>query len=117
MSEKRLTELKNIIEKANYHYYGLDAPILTDAEYDAYMKELLEIERKHPEWVTEDSPSQRVGGFVASQFPKVRHPEPLLSLDNAFNAGDLRDFDRRVRTAARTRNMSWNSKSTDLPLL
>jgi len=95
--QQRLKELKEIIEKANYHYYGLDNPILTDAEYDSYMQELIAIEKKHPELVTADSPSQRVGGFVASQFPKVRHREPLLSLDNAFSAGDLRDFDRRVR--------------------
>lgn len=96
-SEARWKELKEIIEKANYHYYGLDDPILTDAEYDSYMQELLALERENPQLITSDSPSQRVGGFVASQFPKVRHPEPLLSLDNAFNAGDLREFDRRVR--------------------
>mgnify|MGYP000872859150 CR=1 FL=1 len=98
MSGERLSELKRIIEKANYHYYGLDDPILSDAEYDSYMQELLEIEKKYPELVTNDSPSQRVGGFVASQFPKVRHSETLLSLDNAFDAGDLKDFDRRVRS-------------------
>ncbi len=98
MSEQRLNELKKIIEKANYHYYGLDDPIITDVEYDTLMKELLEIERKHPELVTSDSPSQRVGGYIASQFPKVRHREPLLSLDNAFDAADLKEFDRRVRS-------------------
>jgi len=97
---KRLQELKEIIEKANYHYYGLDDPIMTDAEYDNCLKELLNIEKNHPEWLTADSPSQRVGGFVASHFPKIRHREPLLSLDNAFDAGDLRDFDRRVRAVA-----------------
>ncbi|NLM22251.1 MAG: NAD-dependent DNA ligase LigA [Peptococcaceae bacterium] len=100
MTEKlkqRLLELRAQIEEANYRYYGLDDPLLTDAEYDALMRELLKIEKQHPEWVTSDSPSQRVGGYVASQFPKVRHREPLLSLDNAFNAGDLIDFDRRVR--------------------
>jgi DNA ligase (NAD+) len=98
--KQRLLELKAQIEEANYRYYGLDDPLLTDAEYDALMRELLKIEKQHPEWVTSDSPSQRVGGFVASQFPKVRHREPLLSLDNAFNAGDLIDFDRRVRRVA-----------------
>ncbi|UWG96056.1 NAD-dependent DNA ligase LigA [Dehalobacter sp. DCM] len=98
--EKRLHELKEILEKAIYDYYMLDAPTLTDAEYDSYIRELIAIEKKHPEWVTLDSPSQRVGGYVASQFPKVRHPEPMLSLDNAFNADELKDFDRRVRSAA-----------------
>lgn len=97
MSIERLSELKKIIEEANYYYYGLDNPILTDAEYDAYMNELLQIERNHPELVTSDSPSQRVGGIVASQFLKVRHAEPLLSLDNAFSPEELKDFDRRVR--------------------
>ncbi|NLO96934.1 MAG: NAD-dependent DNA ligase LigA, partial [Peptococcaceae bacterium] len=75
--KQRLSELKAQIEEANYHYYGLDDPIMTDAEYDQLMRELLAIEKQHPEWVTSDSPSQRVGGYVASQFPKVRHREPL----------------------------------------
>lgn len=93
-------KLKDQIQEANYQYYGLDQPQLTDAEYDALMKELLALEKVHPEWKTPDSPSQRVGGYVAKEFPKVRHAEPLLSLDNAFNAGDLREFDRRVRMVA-----------------
>ncbi|WP_434509974.1 NAD-dependent DNA ligase LigA [Desulfitobacterium sp. AusDCA] len=93
-------KLKDQIQEANYQYYGLDQPQLTDAEYDALMKELLALEKVHPEWKTPDSPSQRVGGYIAKEFPKVRHAEPLLSLDNAFNAGDLREFDRRVRMVA-----------------
>ncbi|WP_425803445.1 NAD-dependent DNA ligase LigA [Desulfitobacterium sp. Sab5] len=93
-------KLKDQIQEANYQYYGLDQPQLTDAEYDALMKELLALEEVHPEWKTPDSPSQRVGGYIAKEFPKVRHAEPLLSLDNAFNAGDLREFDRRVRMVA-----------------
>lgn len=97
MSIERLAELKEIIDKANYHYYGLDDPLMPDAEFDSLLKELLAIEKEHPEWVTPDSPSRRVGGIVASQFPKVRHAEPLLSLDNAFGAEDLREFDLRVR--------------------
>lgn len=97
---ERLDELRMLIGEANYNYYGLDRPTLADAEYDALLRELLEIESKHPEWVTPDSPSQRVGGVILKEFSKVRHLEPLLSLDNAFNAGDLREFDRRVRTVA-----------------
>lgn len=100
VTEARLEELRSLIEKANYHYYGLDDPILADAEYDKLMQELLAIEKDNPELVTPDSPSQRVGGYIASQFPKVRHREPLLSLDNAFTAGDLAEFDRRVRAVA-----------------
>jgi len=100
MSQDRLSELKKLIEEANYHYYGMDKPLITDAQYDEFIRELLEIEQQHPDWVTMDSPSQRVGGVVSSQFPKVRHVEPLLSLDNAFSAEDLKDFDRRVRSVA-----------------
>ncbi|AHF06436.1 NAD-dependent DNA ligase LigA [Desulfitobacterium metallireducens] len=97
---QRLQELKERIQEANYQYYGLDQPKLTDAEYDALMQELLALEKAHPEWKTSDSPSQRVGGYIAKEFPKIRHAEPLLSLDNAFNAGDLQEFDRRVRMVA-----------------
>ncbi|GAB6170978.1 NAD-dependent DNA ligase LigA [Paradesulfitobacterium aromaticivorans] len=100
VEHERLAKLRHMIEEANERYYVLDQPTMTDAEYDSLMRELLDIEHKHPEWVTPDSPSQRVGGFVAKEFPKVRHLEPLLSLDNAFDAGDLREFDRRVRSAA-----------------
>ena len=96
----RLQELRRRIDEAGCNYYGLDNPIMSDAEYDLLMKELLEIEGRHPDWVTPDSPSQRVGGVVLKEFTKVRHLEPLLSLDNAFDAGDLREFDRRVRTVA-----------------
>jgi len=91
-----LQELKKKIEEANYNYYGLDKPVLTDKEYDELLKELQIIEEKNPDWITLDSPTKRVGGFVASQFSKVRHSQSLLSLDNAFNEGDLREFDRRV---------------------
>ncbi len=100
VEQERLAKLRYKIEEANERYYVLDQPTMTDAEYDSLMRELLDIEHKHPEWVTPDSPSQRVGGFVTKEFPKVRHLEPLLSLDNAFDAGDLREFDRRVRSAA-----------------
>jgi DNA ligase (NAD+) len=95
---KRLQELKEQIEEANYQYYGLDQPTLTDTEYDALVQELIRIEKEHPEWLTPDSPSQRVGGYIAKEFPKVRHAEPLLSLDNAFNGSDLLEFDRKVRS-------------------
>ncbi|NMA69232.1 MAG: NAD-dependent DNA ligase LigA [Desulfitobacterium sp.] len=94
---KRIEELREKIEEANYLYYGLDQPNISDAEYDALMEELIALEKKHPELITEDSPSQRVGGYVAKEFPKVRHGSPLLSLDNAFDGGDLREFDWRVR--------------------
>ncbi len=89
--------LRQRIEEANRAYYGLDRPKLTDAEFDALMQELMALEREYPELVRPDSPTQRVGGYIAKVFNKVDHAEPLLSLDNAFQAGDLREFDRRVR--------------------
>jgi len=94
---QRVATLRKDIEDANKQYYGLDQPRMTDSEYDALMRELLNLEANHPNWVTPDSPTQRVGGEVAKEYTKVRHLEPLLSLDNAFAPGDLREFDRRVR--------------------
>ncbi len=97
---ERMRWLRGEIEAANQEYYILDHPTLTDADYDALMRELLDLEANHPDWVTPDSPTLRVGGEVAKEYSKVRHLEPLLSLDNAFSAEDLREFDRRVRQAA-----------------
>ncbi|SHI28115.1 NAD-dependent DNA ligase LigA [Desulfosporosinus lacus] len=94
---ERIAMLRKALEEANRQYYELDQPRITDAEYDALMRELLDLEAKHPDRVTPDSPTQRVGGAVAKEYTKVRHLEPLLSLDNAFDPGDLREFDRRVR--------------------
>lgn len=94
---KRIADLRQELEEANKQYYELDQPRLTDAEYDTLMGELLALEAKYPDLVTPDSPTQRVGGAVAKEYTKVRHLEPLLSLDNAFEPGDLREFDRRVR--------------------
>ena len=97
---ERVVTLRKEIEDANKQYYELDQPRITDAEYDALLRELLDLEANHPNWVTPDSPTLRVGGEVTKEYAKVRHLEPLLSLDNAFAAGDLREFDRRVRQVA-----------------
>ena len=75
----------------------LDAPQITDAEYDRLVRELKQLEEQHPELITPDSPTQRVGGAPREGFVKVAHSSPMLSLDNALNEGELRDFDRRVR--------------------
>ncbi|NMD69638.1 NAD-dependent DNA ligase LigA [Bacillus sp. DNRA2] len=97
-SEKnRVSELHTLLNQYNYEYYVLDDPSVPDAEYDRLMKELIELEEKFPELKTIDSPSQRVGGGVLEGFEKVQHTTPMLSLGNAFNAEDLRDFDRRIR--------------------
>nr|WP_221261105.1 NAD-dependent DNA ligase LigA [Anoxybacillus tengchongensis] len=90
-------ELREQIEKHNYAYYVLDQPSISDAEYDELMRRLMELEEQYPQYKTPDSPSQRVGGAPLEAFKKVTHRVPMLSLSNAFNEGDLRDFDRRVR--------------------
>jgi DNA ligase (NAD+) len=93
----RVEELRAILNEANYRYHVLDAPTISDREYDLLFKELTELEAAHSELLTEDSPTQRVGGPVEGGFPPVRHEVPMLSLGNAFGHDDLRDFDQRVR--------------------
>lgn len=95
--KKRYEELINILDQYSYDYYVIDNPTVEDAEYDQKMQELLKIEEEHPEWVTPESPSKRVGGEVLEGFKKVAHDTPMLSLANAFNHEDLADFDRRIR--------------------
>ncbi len=97
--ERRAAELRAAIEKANYEYYVLDAPKLSDEQYDALLRELTELETKHPELVSPDSPTQRVGAAPAERFRPVRHARPMLSLANAFGEEELRTFDQRVRKA------------------
>ncbi len=91
-------ELRKKIRHNEYLYYVLDAPEITDAEYDRMMMRLREIEAEYPESVSADSPTQRVGGRASSQFTEVRHLEPLLSLGNVFSAAELRAFDERVQS-------------------
>src|SRR6188474_406137 len=93
----RVEELRATLNEANHRYHVLDAPTISDREYDLLFKELNELEAAHPELVTDDSPTQRVGAPVEGGFPSVRHDVPMLSLGNAFGADDLREFDTRVR--------------------
>ena len=95
----RIEELRRVIEEHNYRYYVLDDPVISDHEFDELMRELQALEDENPDLVTPHSPTQRVGGKASEKFPKVVHKTPLLSLANAFSEGDLRDFDRRVRSA------------------
>ena len=97
MTEERLLELIQIINKANYEYHTLDKPTITDQEYDKYLRELIEIETLHPEWIKEDSPTQRVGGEVVEGFSKIVHEIPMLSLSNVFNEEEIRAFDERIK--------------------
>ena len=96
----RAAELRSQLRRHEHFYYVLDAPEITDAAYDALMNELKRIEAEHPELLTPDSPTQRVGGKPAEGFQKVRHSRPMLSLDNAYSSEELADWDRRVRELA-----------------
>jgi DNA ligase (NAD+) len=93
----RAAELRSLLEDANYRYHVLDAPTMPDREYDLRFRELVDLEAEHPELVTPDSPTQRVGAPVEGGFPPVRHDVPMLSLGNAFTHDELREFDARVR--------------------
>lgn len=104
--EKRVEELSSLLHKYGHAYYDLDQPLVPDAAYDAYFQELLGIEAEHPDLIMPDSPTQRVGGKILAGFGKVTHENPMLSLSNAFNEADLRDFDRRVQEAT-TSNVSY----------
>ncbi len=95
--KKRYDELIELIVRYNYHYYNLNQPLFDDATYDDLMLELIEIELKYPAMKRDDSPAQRVGGFVSETFSKVEHDPPMLSLGNVFNEDDLREFDQRCK--------------------
>lgn len=96
-AKKRVDELHKLLNQYGYEYYVLDKPSVPDSEYDKRMQELIALETEFPQLKTPNSPTQRVGGEVLEGFQKVRHRIPMLSLANAFNEADLRDFDRRVR--------------------
>jgi DNA ligase (NAD+) len=87
------------LARLEHAYYVLDSPIVPDSEYDRLYRELLDIESAHPEWITADSLSQRVGGTVLKEFDSVTHVVPMLSLNNAFEDTELVAFDRRCREA------------------
>jgi DNA ligase (NAD+) len=95
---ERLRALRDQLHHHSYQYYVLDAPEIPDVEYDRLFRELQEIEAQHPEWLTPDSPSQRVGAEPLPSFSQVRHETPMLSLDNVFSEQELLDFDRRVKS-------------------
>ena len=94
---KRVEWLRSELNRHNYLYYALDQPAVSDAAYDALLQKLREIEAAHPELITSDSPTARVGAPPRAGFQTMRHTRPMLSLDNAFSFDALRDFDRRVR--------------------
>jgi DNA ligase (NAD+) len=94
---KRIEELRRLIEYHNYKYYVEDSPEISDREFDELLEELKQLEEKYPQHASPDSPTQKVGGQPISQFRTVTHRIPMLSIDNTYNEGELREFDNRVR--------------------
>lgn len=105
---QKMDQLRQEIRQHNYRYYVLDAPIVSDFEYDQLMNQLRQIERLHPDWVTPDSPTQRVGAPVSGKFAKVEHPAPILSLANAFDLEGVKAwFERIVRLDERVESTDF----------
>src|SRR5579884_441827 len=94
--QRRVEDLREQLRYHEHRYYVLDEPEISDAEFDRLMNELKALEAEHPELITVDSPTQRVGGKPREGFVKVQHSSPMMSLDNAYNEEELRDWDRRV---------------------
>lgn len=95
-AQQQIKELRKLLNQYGHEYYVLDNPSVPDSEYDRKMQDLLKLEEEFPELVTADSPSQRIGGEPLDAFQKVQHNVAMMSLGNAFNEGDLRDFARRA---------------------
>ena len=106
-AERKIEELREKIRHHEHLYYVLDAPEIPDAEFDLLMQELKRLEAAHPELTTPDSPTQRVGGKPREGFVKVEHSRPMLSLDNAYNEQELRDWERRARELAGTDRLEY----------
>ncbi|MEG1558673.1 MAG: NAD-dependent DNA ligase LigA [Romboutsia sp.] len=94
---KRIDELVELLNKYNYEYYSNDAPTVSDNEYDSLLYELIELEKQNPSLIREDSPTQKVGSKVLSNFEKVKHEIPMFSLGNVFNDSELKDFHNRIK--------------------
>lgn len=100
--KQRMEELSSILKKANYEYFNLDNPTLTDQEYDKYLRELINLEEKYPDYIDPNSPTRRVGGEAIDKFQKVQHKIPMISLSNVFNEEEIRDFTGRIKNAGFT---------------
>ena len=103
----RAEALRQLIDYHDYRYYVLDDPEIPDAEYDRLLRELQALEAAHPDLITPESPTQRVGGRPLEAFAAVAHRVPMLSLDNAMNEGQLRDFDARIRKELRREQVCY----------
>ena len=95
--KERMLELIDIINEADYNYHTLDNPTITDQEYDKLLRELIEIEAEHPDWIRDDSPTQHAGGKIIEGFEKVQHKIPMMSLSNVFSESEIINFDERIK--------------------
>ena len=107
---KEIEKLRNEIRRHEELYYVQDSPEISDREYDALLEKLQALEHSHPELITPDSPTQRVGGRPAEGFAEVIHRLPMLSLDNSYNIDELRSFDERCRKLADGRQVEYVSE-------
>lgn len=107
---KRAAELRQQIDYHNYRYYVLDAPVIADAEYDRLLRELQELEAQHPDLVTPDSPTQRIGAKPSAAFGQVSHRVPMTSMDNAFDEIELGEWDRRVRQGLKLEAVTYTAE-------
>src|SRR5574344_3096517 len=95
--EQRIKKLTDELNRHNYNYYMLDNPVISDFECDQLLRELMDLEKAHPEFVQPDTPTQRVGGTITKHFASVKHIYPMLSLGNTYSEEDLREFDSRIK--------------------
>ncbi len=105
--QQKIADLRDQIRHHEHRYYVLDDPEISDAEFDRLVNELKKLEAAHPELITRDSPTQRVGGKPREGFVKVAHSSPMLSLDNAYNEEELRDWERRVHELTGQKNVEY----------
>jgi DNA ligase (NAD+) len=105
---ERINALKKKLKQWEYEYYALDAPTVSDREYDLTLQELISLEKANPQYITDDSPSKRVGGVIVDSFKKVLHEIPMLSLSNQFSYDDLRKFDNDIRKEIHTDHVTYN---------
>lgn len=105
--QKEINALSRKILEHDYRYYILAQPIISDEEYDRLMHRLQELERQHPEFITSDSPTQRVGGKITKEFSTVTHSVPMLSLSNTYSEGEVRDFDQRIQETLKNKTYQY----------
>ncbi len=105
-AKTRIEELSKQLDEHNYNYYMLDKPVISDYDFDMLLEELIKLEKEYPEFLSDSSPSQRVGGQITKEFKAVNHKYPMLSLANSYSKEDLEDFDRRVKDGLGFKNAS-----------